>query len=488
MTGGAHVNFDEIMAIGNGNADLSVATILGIERLTFFIFTDSTITLRGTQIGAGAITVVFSGGIGTNDLIVNGADVDLSDVTFEEWEAGNSITINGTAAPLDTLVGSNQNDRIDGLGGTDTMRGGAGNDTFVVSSAGDRALEVTGEGLDNVIAGTSFTLEAGSEIERLQTSDRRSTAAINLTGNEFRQTLEGNAGSNILNGGGDRDTMRGLRGNNSYLVDNAADTILEATNEGTDNVNASVSYTLAAGVSAETLRTTDAAGTTAINLVGNNIANFVTGNDGGNILIGGGSVDTLTGNGGNDSYFVDLAADRIVEVDLEGTDNVNTSVSYALEAGDSIETLRTDNAAGTTAIDLTGNEINNFVTGNNGANRINGRLGNDTLRGNGDADTFVFNTALNASTNVDTIADFQVGVDEFLLENSEIFTGVVAGTLNEDAFHIGAAAADAEDRIIYNSATGVLSFDADGNGSGVAIRFAQVSAGLALTNADFVAV
>ncbi len=348
-----------------------------------------------------------------------------------------------------------------------------------------------GEGSDTVIASHQLHAEArASEIELLRTSDPTGTAAINLTGNALRQTLEGNAGSNILNGGGDRDTMRGLRGNDSYVVDNAADIVVEEAGpgEGTDNVNASVSYTLAADVSAETLRTTDAAGTTAINLVGNNIANFVTGNDGGNILIGGGSVDTLTGNGGNDSYFVDLAADRIVEVDLEGTDNVNTSVSYALEAGDSIETLRTDNAAGTTAIDLTGNEINNFVTGNNGANRINGRSGNDTLRGNGDADTFVFNTALNAATNVDTIADFQVGVDEFLLENSGIFTGVVAGTLNEDAFHIGAAAADAEDRIIYNSATGVLSFDADGNGSGVAIRFAQVSAGLALTNADFVAV
>ena len=60
--------------------------------------------------------------------------------------------------------------------------------------------------------------------------------------------------------------------------------------------------------------------------------------------------------------------------------------------------------------------------------------------------------------------------------------------LNADAFHIGATAADAEDRIIYNSGTGALSFDADGTGGGGAIKFAQLTAGLALTNADFVVV
>ncbi len=164
---------------------------------------------------------------------------------------------------------------------------------------------------------------------------------------------------------------------------------------------------------------------------------------------------------------------------------MNASVSYTLAAGVSVETLRTIDAAATTAINLKGNEIGNFVTGNAGANVINGGLGNDTLKGNAGADIFAFNTALNAATNVDTIADFSVLADTIRLENSGIFTGLAAGVLNADAFHKGAAAADAEDRIIYNSATGALSFDSNGNAAGGATKFAQLTAGLSLTNNQF---
>ncbi len=132
-------------------------------------------------------------------------------------------------------------------------------------------------------------------------------------------------------------------------------------------------------------------------------------------------------------------------------------MSYKLAAGVSVETLRTTNAAGTTAINLTGNELINIVTGNAGANVLNGGGGVDTLTGNAGNDIFEFNTAL-APTNVDVITDFAVVNDTMRLENA-IFTGLAAGTLNADAFHVGTAAADAEDRIIYNKTTGALYFD-----------------------------
>ncbi len=164
--------------------------------------------------------------------------------------------------------------------------------------------------------------------------------------------------------------------------------------------------------------------------------------------------------------------------------NVNASVSYTLAAGVSAETLRTTNAAGATAINLTGNEINNFVTGNAGNNRISGGAGDDTLTGNAGNDVFFFNTALNAATNVDTVVDYSVANDTVRLENA-VFAGLAVGALAADAFHIGAAADDAEDRIIYNSLSGALSFDSNGNAAGGVTMFAQLSVGLALTSADF---
>ena len=303
----------------------------------------------------------------------------------------------------------------------------------------------------------SYRLAAEVSAETLQTTDAAGTAAINLFGNEFANTVIGNAGNNFLSGGGGADTLRGLGGNDSYFVDNANDIVVEVAGQGTDNVNTSVSYVLKAGVAVETLRTTNAAGTTAINLIGNEFANIVTGNAGNNVLNGGGGADTLQGLAGNDAYFVDNAADKIVEAAGLGTDNVNASVSYKLAAGVSVETLRTTNATGTTAINLTGNELINIVTGNAGANVLNGGGGVDTLTGNAGNDIFEFNTAL-APTNVDVITDFAVVNDTMRLENA-IFTGLAAGTLNADAFHVGTAAADAEDRIIYNKTTGALYFD-----------------------------
>jgi Ca2+-binding RTX toxin-like protein len=94
----------------------------------------------------------------------------------------------------------------------------------------------------------------------------------------------------------------------------------------------------------------------------------------------------------------------------------------------------------------------------------NGGDGNDVLVGLGDADIFAFTTAPGAS-NVDTIADFQAGGDRITLDHG-VFAALTAGALDPNAFFAGTAAHDADDRIIYDSTTGNLFFDADGNGAG----------------------
>jgi serralysin len=169
-------------------------------------------------------------------------------------------------------------------------------------------------------------------------------------------------------------------------------------------------------------------------------------------------------------------------------------VSYALTNGSEVEVLETTNQSGTAAINLTGNDGINFIVGNNGANIINGggnndRLsgggGNDTLTGGSGSDAFFFDTALNGTTNVDFITDFSVAEVDTILLDDAIFTGLGAAPGNSitlQEFRIGAAAQDADDRIIYNNVTGALLFDIDGVGGTAAVQFATLSPGLALTN------
>ena len=125
------------------------------------------------------------------------------------------------------------------------------------------------------------------------------------------------------------------------------------------------------------------------------------------------------------------------------------------------------------------------LLGGAGNDALGGHTGNDLLSGGTGADLFRFDSALNAATNVDNILDFSV-IDDTIVLDQTVFTALTTlGTLSAAAFRTGAAAADADDRIIYNSATGNIYYDADGNGAGAAVLFAHVTAGLALTNADF---
>jgi serralysin len=210
----------------------------------------------------------------------------------------------------------------------------------------------------------------------------------------------------------------------------------------------------------------------------------------------------MYGGGDNDTYVVDNALDQAIETSATGgIDLVKSSVGFTL--GTNLENLT---LIGSAAINGTGNSLANTLVGNDAANGLNGGAGNDTLGGGGGADSlhggagndsltggtgadnFYFESALSASTNVDKIIDFSTVDDTIRLDN-HIFTAAgVAGTLSANAFFTGAAAHDADDRIVYNSAAGNIYYDADGNGAGAAVLFAHVTAGTALTNADFVVV
>lgn len=186
---------------------------------------------------------------------------------------------------------------------------------------------------------------------------------------------------------------------------------------------------------------------------------------------------------GDDSYIVSHASAVILERSGEGHDTVKASVSYALQVGVSIERLATNSDSGKTSINLTGNEIGQDVVGNAGNNVIDGKSGDDGLWGLAGKDSFLFSSALGGG-NVDHIHDFKVRDDTIWLDDA-VFAGLGLGALASGAFAKGAAATQADDRIIYDPATGNLFFDPDGNGAAAQTLFATMSSGLKMTAADF---
>ncbi|WP_269780315.1 hypothetical protein [Methylobacterium sp. Leaf118] len=384
------------------------------------------------------------------------------------------------------IVGNAGANVLDGRGGNDALYGEAGNDTYFVDQGGDLVFEAVNRGRDVVNAAVSFTLAAGQEIEELRAIDKAAQTAIDLTGNEFANKIVGNAGANLLDGRGGNDTLYGEAGNDTYVVDRAGDQVFEAVGRGRDVVNTSVSYTLATGQEIEELRAIDKAAQTTLTLTGNEFANKIVGDAGNNRLDGGGGSDALYGDAGNDTYLVDNAGDQVFEAMGGGRDAVATSVNYTLTAGQEIEELRVLQSAGDRAINLTGNALAQTVIGNNGANVLNGAWGNDVLTGRGGADTFVFANAL-GTNNVDRITDF-ASEDTIRLSKS-IFTALTTGDLDPNSFkNITTGTADADDRILYKQSTGELFYDADGEGGGAMVKFAEIENKAALMASDFVIV
>jgi Ca2+-binding RTX toxin-like protein len=384
----------------------------------------------------------------------------------------------------DQLIGSGGGDFLDGGTGADRMTGNAGNDTYIVDNAADAVTETAGQGFDSIYSFVSYALSANADVDWLSTIDNNATTAIDLTGSAIGQYLIGNQGANILDGKAGADFMQGFGGNDIYYVDNGSDAPVEAAGGGTDAAFTTISYGLANGTSIEILGTTSVAGTGAINLLGNEIANSLIGNAGANSLDGAGGADTMTGYGGNDTYIVDDSGDAVVEAASGGFDAIYTIASYTLGAGSEVEWLSAATVGSTTALNLTGNAFNNYVLGNNGANLINGGAGNDTLYGYGGADSFQFTTALGAG-NVDVLTDFVSGTDKIALDDA-VFTQIGGlGALSAAAFVTGASATTTAHRIVYNGTTGQLFYDADGSGAGAAVLFATLQGNPAIGAGDF---
>ena len=220
---------------------------------------------------------------------------------------------------MNTLIGNNGINLLDGRAGADAMAGGFGNDVYLVDDAGDGVVENVGEGTDAVLATAHFALAANVEALVLQGS-----AGLQGYGNDLANMLYGNAGDNLLSGGTAADTMSGAGGNDVYFVDNAGDGVFENANEGTDAVFSTVSHTLAANVETLVLQ-----GSSNLSGSGNALANSIHGNSGDNRLDGLGAADAISGYAGNDTFVFNV-----------GQGNGDTIVDFAgngAAVGDSLQ-------------------------------------------------------------------------------------------------------------------------------------------------------
>jgi Ca2+-binding RTX toxin-like protein len=218
----------------------------------------------------------------------------------------------------------------------------------------------------------------------------------------------------------------------------------------------------------------------------------LNGGNGRDILEGFGGDDTLIGGNGNDEIYGGRGSDSInaqngddLILDDKGRDTLNGWDGHdTINGGGGRDSvfggIGNDQVFGSTGGDtLTGDVGNDFVAGEEGNDLVEGGLGTDTLNGGAGADRFYFRSTWEA----DVIEDFVAGTDKIVLFASD--TGLTAGKLKATEFHIGAAAQDAADRVIYNPANGLLYFDADGSGAGAAVLLADLIGNPTLTRSDF---
>jgi len=472
-----------------------VATIVGTAGNDTLAGTSGNDTISGlggndTLVGSGG-TDFYDGGTGFDTLDFRGATgIAIS------FSAGTvSGGFNGTFANVERVLGSSANDSISGSAGGQTLAGQGGADTLWGAGGVDNLWG--GAGADTFIFRETGTGNADSVRDFTSGSDKllldgAVMSALGAAGNfaagdaRFKANSTGtatDASDRIVYNTTTRQVFYDADGNGSGAKVLIATLQSGATLVATDIAVSGQSQpgTIQGTSGNDSLTGTD--GNDSINgLAGNDTIDGRAGND---TLDGGLGADTMIGGTGDDQFFVDDAGDVTIEQQggLNGIDTAHASVSHTLSAWVNNLTL-----IGGSAIDGTGNEIDNVLTGNGAANALSGDGGNDTLTGGLGQDRFVFAAAPGVG-NVDRVTDFVSGTDKLTFDNAAFTAIGTAGnfTTGDARFAAGAgftSGRDASDRVIYDSSTGNLYYDADGSGASAAQLVATLQGVPALAATD----
>ena len=390
----------------------------------------------------------------------------------------------------DDLVGAAGSDYLDGGTGHDTMAGGLGDDIYVIDSSADIITEAGDEGSDSILSTISYVLPDYVENLDLRTSGEATGfgndlnnviyagfGATHLVGGGGNDSLygrgasddhlEGGLGNDYLDGGLGLDLMEGGLGNDTYVVRDSQDVVLEGADAGADWVFATSSFGLTDFVehlqlfgSGDGLRATG----NGLNntLLGDKWSNSLIGGAGHDYLNGGLGADQMDGGLGDDTYVVDHASDVILEHAAEGTDWVVSTLSHTL--GDHVEHL---DLRGTEDLVGLGNSAANILKGNLGSSTLHGGAGHDSLYGRGSGRDRLYgddgNDYLDGGLGAD-VMEGGAGNDTFVVDDSgDLVTEAVNGGSDWVIADLSYALADNLDGLRLRGRTGSEDLDATGN-------------------------
>ncbi|MBE8999167.1 calcium-binding protein [Nostoc sp. LEGE 12447] len=514
---------DNLLSGGDGNDYLDLSGSQERDRSESDSRSRGNNTING---GAGDDTLRASGSTGDN--LLSGGDgddyLDLSGVFnayrgYSDSRSRGNNTLNGGAGD-DTLTasgsdgdnllsGGDGNDFLDISGdyisydsygyfspysdsrsiGNNTLNGGSGNDTLGASgSTGDNLLDGgTGDDLlfvdyKNATGGITSTFNATTNIGLITAGTSRisykNIERFNILGTAFDDNIVGNSGNDTLStGSGGKDTIDGGNGDDLLFVD-----YTNATGGITSTFNATTNIGLiTAGTSGVSYKNIE-----RLNILGTAFDDNIVGTSGNDTLsTGSGGKDTIDGGNGDDLLFVDYTN---ATGGITSTFNA-TSNTGSITAGTSRVSYKNIER-----LNILGTIFDDNIVGGSGNDTLFGGSGNDTLYGGDGTDTFVFNS-YGYYEGVASLYDFnatnEYATNEVIQVSANGFGsvgGLSLGTLLATQFTIGTSATTTEERFIYNSATGGLFFDQDGSAGSTQVQFAQLSAGLSLSNYNFVVV
>lgn len=436
------------------------------------------------------------GSIGSDNIFgyEQGADPDLEtgndvlsggDGRDNIYGGGGNDTLNGGDLN-DTLFGQKGDDHLYGDRGDDYLDGGDGNDTFWIggNSTGIDTFR-GGADTDTVrlfsdLTRSEIVLDATAGVEILDlanfdllgsagsdfydfsglTSIVNRSGAIELgSGNDI---FIGHEGVDVVNGGNSNDTLQGGGGNDQLYGGTGRDLLDGGEGDDIFWIGDIDMDTFIGGVGTDTVRLMNATGRQFLTL---------------DVAAGVERLDTngfgLAGSLGDDIF--DLSGIQQLTTSKAGIRLLDGEDSYLGHAG---------------AETVDGGAKNDVIDTGGGNDRLGGGTGADRLTGGEGRDSFVFSALPADRQDFDLVVDFNAADDRILFDNRAFKALGRDGKIGRDEFvaNTTGRAQDREDRLIYETDTGRLFYDANGSGKGKSMLIAELEAGLVLNANDFLVI